>query len=434
MVKMTKKFIAIAALFMLICIEVLPIEIKTTSHPRSIKRLTYSGNNLAQYPCLSDDGRWMLYVLEIKDGDKTIKTVRLMNIEGRKERELFRDGKKSALVPYEGTPLLLGSKPPILSGNGGVAVFSLSLGLPHQIKDHYLAVVKSDCSDFWITAFPFEALKGRDLTSLEFTNGDWERISHYAISHDGQRMAIILKGHLGPRRYGHPSGLIFLNLQSKKQRTILAPDFIEKEWKWSSFPRRPLSGGGWAFAMSGGGEEIVFGAQSSPDVNDYDLYITAWEAKNIKRLTDFADRWFSLADINNQGEKVAFFYNGTKKQGIGSYTIQSDGSRLEYLVSDVAPRIEFFDMSGDGRYLLFKHIYRGMLLDLSTGRETVAFDEETSGYIKDLIPMDFPRFPAFWRPRIMNFSGDRILLMGPPKGKEKPEIYLLIMSAKQEKK
>ncbi len=71
-----------------------------------------------------------------------------------------------------------------------------------------------------------------------------------------------------------------------------------------------------------------------------------------------------------------------------------------------------------------------MVLDLDTGREMVAFDDKTPGYITGVIPMDFPRIPAFWSPRIMNFDGNRILLVGPPQGKETPEIYLLDLDVK----
>lgn len=421
---------AIVALLIFFWIQTLSIDPEATPDRSRIKRLTYSGSHLAKFPCLSDDGKWMLYVLEIKEGERTIKTVRVMNIEDSKERELFRDGVRMGLAPYENVSLLLGSKPPLLSGDGRVAVFSLSLGPPSQILDHYLAVVNTDGSDFWMTSFPFEALKGKDIKSWDFTSSDWERVSSYATSHDGQRIACLLKGHLGPRRYGHPSGLVFLDMQNRKQRTILAPNFIEELWRWPSFPRHPLTGGGWAFAMSRSGERVLFGAQSSTDINDYDLYVTDWQGKNIIRLTDFADRWFSLADISHDGEKVAFFYSGIKKQGIGTYTVHIDGSGLRYIESEVAPRVELFDMSGDGRYILFKHIYRGMLIDLFTGEEIVGLNEDTPGYIKGLIPMDFPRLPAFWNPRIMSFRGDRILLVGPPQGKESPEIYLLLLDIK----
>ncbi len=66
-----------------------------------IKRLTFSGNNIVQYPCLSDNGNWMLYTIEIKDGDETTKAVRIMNLEDGKETELFRDGERKALEPFE---------------------------------------------------------------------------------------------------------------------------------------------------------------------------------------------------------------------------------------------------------------------------------------------------------------------------------------------
>jgi len=422
---MIKKYIQIAAAITLFCMAASPINTQNRPNRGEIRRLTYSGNNVVEYPCLSDDGRWMLFIMEIKDGEETTKTVMVMNVEDGKERELFRDRINKAPAPFGDILLRVGSKPPILSGNGRVAVFSLSLGEPVNILDHYLAIINTDGTNFQVIPFPIDALKGKDLKSLDFTSGDWERVSNYAVSSDGGRIACVLKGHLGPRRYGNPSGIVFLDNLNRKQRTILAPGFNGKEWIWSSLPRRPLSRGGWAFGMSGNGQRIVFGAQSSPDKNDYDLYATNWDGKEMKRITDFQDRWFSLADISHDGEKVVFFYNGRKKQGIGTYTVNTDGSGLQYLESKVAPRVELFDMSGNGRYILFKHIYKGMILNLYTGGEMVVFDEETPGYISGLIPMDFPRFPAFWGPRIMSFKGDRVLLVGPPQGKETPEIYML---------
>lgn len=390
-----------------------------------IKRLTFSGNNIAQYPCLSDNGRWMLYTIEIKDGEETAKAIRIMNLEDGKETELFSDGKNKALAPFEDALLYIGSKPPVLSGNGKIAVFSLSVGEPFNILDHYLAVIKNDGSDFWLTNFPINALAGKDLKSFDFTSGDWERLSNYAVSSDGSRIACALKGHLGPRRYGNPSGIVFIDAANRKKRSILAPEFNGKEWEWLSLPRSPLTGGGWAFCMSGSGQRIVFGAQSSSEKIDYDLYVTDWDGEEIKRITDFHDRWFSLADISHDGKKVVFFYTGGKKQGIGTYSINSDGTGLKFLESSVAARVELFDMSGDGQSILFKHIYKGMILELPTGQEMVAFDESTPGYLRGLIPMDFPRIPAFWAPRIMSFNGKIILLVGPPQGKQTPEIYML---------
>ncbi|GAI52090.1 unnamed protein product, partial [marine sediment metagenome] len=122
-----------------------------------------------------------------------------------------------------------------------------------------------------------------------------------------------------------------------------APDFDGDEWKWPSFPCRPLTGGGWAFALSGNGQKIVFGAQSSTDKIDYDLYVVNWDGKEMRRITNFHDRWFSLADISHDGEKIVFFYNGRKKQGIGTYTVNGEGKELKYIKSRLAPRVELFD-------------------------------------------------------------------------------------------
>lgn len=427
---MKKKYIHAASIVILFWMTVWPTLAKDIQNLSDIKRLTYSGSNLVQSPCLSDDGQWMLYVTETRDGEKTMKAVRVMNIETGEERELFRDGQRKGLKPYDKISLLVGSKPPLLSGNGHVAVFSLSLDKPVSILDHYLAVVNTDGTNFWLTPFPINALKEKDFTSFDFSSRNWERVSNYVVSRDGNRIACVCKGHLGPRRYGNPSGLIFLDTKEKKQRTILAPDFNGNNWNWPSFPRRPLTGGGWALCISGNGQRIVFGAQSSSDIIDYNLYVSNWNGTEIKRITDFHDRWFSLADISHEGDKIVFYYNGKKKQGIGTYSINIDGTGLKYLESRSAPRIDFFDMSGNGRYILYKHIYKGMILDLHTSEENVAFDEHTSGYVKGIIPMDFPCLPAFWGSRIMSFNGDKILLVGPPQGKKTPEIYILNIKMK----
>jgi hypothetical protein len=82
-------------------------------------------------------------------------------------------------------------------------------------------------------------------------------------------------------------------------------------------------------------------------------------------------------------------------------------------------------LTGDGKYILYKHIYDGMFIDLDTGEGGKVFDNNTPGYISGVVPMDFPRFPAFWGPRITSHDGDKILLAGLPEGKKNPEFYLL---------
>ena len=240
-----------------------------------------------------------------------------------------------------------------------------------------------------------------------------------------------MKGHLGPIRYGNASAIILIDTHSGDQNTILAPELNEDQWEWTGFPSRPLMGGGWAFCMNGTGDKLLFGAQSSDDQLDYDIYLSDWEGNKIKKITDFQDRWFSLAEMSRDGEKIALFYTGKKKQGIGTYLLRSDATELEFAKSRFSPRIEFFDLSGNGKYILFKHIYDGVLLDIETGEEGIAFDKNTQGYVSGLIPMDFPRFPAFWGPHIMSHDGRRVLLAGMPEGKKNPEFYLLNFEMKE---
>lgn len=423
--KMMRRFIPITLAIIFICVLHTTSMTAEENFEGHIRRLTQSGNNVAKYPCLSSDGQIMLYTLEIKESEEETKAIKIMNLEDGTETELFRDGTQPGPSPFGESFLRVGSKPPILSGNGKIAIFTLSIDGPLNLQDHFLAVLSTDGSGFWMTSFPIQNLVGVDLKSHEFQNGDWERVANYSLSTDGNRIACLVKGHLGPRRFGSASGIIFLDVATKKQTTLLAPEFKTDGWTWPSFPRRPSTGGGWAFCMSEDGQTVVFGAQSSDDPNNYDLYTARWMSQDIERLTDFSDRWFSLADITQNGQAVLFFYNGRKKQGIGTYRINRDGTGLTYLESHIAPRIEFFDMSGDGRFAIFKNIYQGKRLNLQTGEEIVAFSDKTEGYVQGITPMDFPHFPSFWRPQIMSASGKKILLAGPPQGKDSPEIYLL---------
>jgi len=428
---MAKKITPLVFAVLCVGMAALPLIATESDHANSIKRLTFSGNDVAKHPCLSRDGRVMLYTAEMKEGEKITRAIRLLDIESGKERELFRDGTKKAPSPHEEVYLAVGTKPSLLSGDGKTAIFALSLGNPFEILvDHYLAIVKTEGIDFTAIVFTIEALKDKDFRSLGFDSGDWERVSNYAINHDGQKIACVVKGHLGPQRFGHASGIVLIDVSAKAQKTLMAPDFNEDTWQWDTYPRRPLTGGAWAFGLSENGENVLFGAQSSEDINDYDLYISEWESGEAHRITDFHDRWISLADISADGQRIIFFYTGKQKQGIGTYIINGDGTELKQLESEIAPRIEFLDMSGDGRYIVFKHIYEGMILDLQDDAERVAYDETTQGYLEGITPMEFPPYPSFWNPCIISFNGELALLVGPPMGKETSEIFLLKIGAK----
>jgi len=395
-----------------------------------IKRLTYSGNGASHQPCLSHDGRKMLYTVEMIENEELIRSVRIKDLESGTEKELFRDGTQTAPAPYDEIPLILGSKPPLLSGNGNIAVFSLSVAEHANITDHFLAVIPTDGSGFWLTSFPISDFEGKDYKKMDFENGDWERIANYAVDQQGDRIACLVKGHLGPRRFGSASGIVLLDMQTKRQKTLIAPRFKEEEWKWDSSPQRPLSGGGWAFCMSADGRTIVFGAQNSNDPNDYDLYLAGWKDLAIKKLTDFKDRWFSLADIDRDGENIVFFYSGKKHQGIGTYIINQDGTGLRYLESPSVPRIEFMEYSDDGRFIFYKDVYRIMRLHLVTGKETNVVTESESSSLTEMSPLDFPNFPSFWMPRISSFDGSKILIAGAPRGKAAQEIFLCSTASK----
>ncbi|UCE42598.1 MAG: hypothetical protein JSV17_06490 [Candidatus Aminicenantes bacterium] len=422
---MRKKIGMISIVLIVIVLMTGPVYSDVFPNQGRIKRLTHSGNNTVHYPCLSEDGKWMLYVLEISNGEEITKSIRLMNIDTGKETELFRDKSKMAQEPYENISLLIGTKPPVLSGDGRVAFFVLSLDKPENILDHYLAMINTDGTGFRVFSFPIEDLQGKDWKTLDFKGNEWERISQFAVSFDGGHVACVMKGHLGPVRYGNASAIIMINTRNEEKKTIFAPEFTGKQWEWTSHPSRPLLGGGWAFGINGSGDRILFGAQSSDDNLDYDLYLADREGTQVKQLTNFHDRWVSLAELSQDGKKVVFYYTGKKKQGIGTYIVNLDGGEIAYLHSSISPKVEFFDLTGNGKYILYKHIYDGIILNLETGEEGIAFDKNTQGYVSGLVPMDFPRFPAFWGPHIMSDDGTKILLAGIPEGKKSPEFFLL---------
>jgi hypothetical protein len=398
-----------------------------------LKRITFSKNHHVLLSSISGNGQSVIYILEEKNGDNTFKTVHVLQLDSGQDIELFSEVNPSVQKPYGQGKLLVGSKPPLLSGNGKTALFLLSLGEPENIPDHFLAMVDMADSKIEILSFPNEGLNGVDWQDLGFQNSGWERISGLAINEGGNRIALSVKGHLGPRRFGSCSGIILLDLKAGTRTAALAPEFGEETWKWSAFPRKPLLGGGWAFALSGDGEKLVFGAQSGEDKTDYDLYVMTWPGKKVTRITRFSDRWFSLADIDFTGDRVVFFYSGTKKQGIGTYEVMSDGSGLRKISSPSTPRIELYGFAQKSSLLFFKNVYRGMMLDLSSGREYVILDSGIPGYVHNVIPMDFSQAPAFWTPRGVSYNGSRVLVSGPPTGRQSAELFLLSMKPPNKK-
>ena len=432
---MKNTFISLLGIVCLFNLTIYPAEAGTQNVNGVIKRLTYSGNSTVHFPCLSDMGDKVLYILENEKSEGFTKSIQILDTETGETDELFRNGTRSAPPPFSESPLNVGTKPPILSGDGRVAVFSLSIGEPVGITDHYLAVAQTDGTSFKLFPFPIKDLENKDLKSFEFLSADWERLSYYSVNTDGSKIACVVKGHLGPSRYGNPSAIITLDMTTEQKQTFFAPDFVDEQWTWTDFPKRPLTGGGWAFGLSGNGNKIIFGAQSSTDITDYDLYSMDWTGENLLKITDIKDRWFSLAHIDQDGHRIVFYYTGQKKQAIGSYLLQIEKDNIDITFLQTpsgSPYVEFFDMSGNGNIVAFLQGYSGKIFDIQTGAATTAFDENTEGYAGGISPMDFPRFPSFWCPQILSLNGDRVLLVGFPVGRTSPEIYLLSLT-KQEK-
>ena len=149
-----------------------------------------------------------------------------------------------------------------------------------------------------------------------------------------------------------------------------------------------------------------------------------WDGTGLKKVTDFKDRFFTLADLSNDGKQIIFFYGGKKRQGIGTYTIRSDGTGLEYLNSKVADRVDFEDMDPKGKRMAYRHKDSGIFMDLESKKEAIIFHPKTPGYASSEGHfMDFPNFPSFWNPHIM--TEDEVIITGTPKGRVWREFYLL---------
>jgi hypothetical protein len=400
-----------------------------------ISRITHSKDAVVKYPSLSNDGRKLLYLTETRDPsapEKRVTSVKIINTDGTKEKVLFADKTMEAPAPHDRSYLFCGTRPPQLSGDGTRAVFSLSIRTPVVMEDHYLAVINTDGTGLTVYEFKNEIMSGFNWQQKGFKDDTWRRISNYSISNDGRRLALLVKGHNGPRKFGFPSGILVMSSDGRNQRTLFSPDFGNKGWEWRSYPRKPYTEGGWAFAFSGNGERILFGAQSSAAKDDYDLYFVNWDGSGLRKITDFKDRFFTFADISDDGKRILFFYGGKKRQGPGSYFIYSDETGLKYLRSKTADRVDFEDMDPNGNRILYRHKYFGIAMDLDSTKEVVIVHPQMPGYAGgNETFMDFPYFPSFWNPRIM--TENRVIITGTPKGRVWREFYLLKLTMSDSK-
>jgi hypothetical protein len=392
-----------------------------------IVRITHSKAAVVKYPSISNNGQKLLYLSESRDlvdPDKILRSIKIINVNGTEEKVLFIDKAKKAPPPYPESYLVCGTRPPLLSGDGSRAFFALSIEEPLQLNDHYLGVINTDGTVFKVFALRNGALASLDWQKKGFKDDTWNRISNYAVSNDGKKLVLIVKGHHGPRKFGFPSGILVMGSDGRDQRALLSPAFEEEGWVWPSYPRRPYTEGGWAFAFSGNGEKILFGAQSSATKDDYDLYLVNWDGSKLRKITDFKDRFFTIADISDDGKRIVFFYGGKNRQGIGTYSIYADGTGLKYLRSKVADRVDFEDMDSKGKRILHRYKYFGILMDLYTQKEVVILHPEMMGYAgSNGTFMDFPYFLSFWNPRFM--AEDKVIITGTPKGRIWREFYLL---------
>jgi Tol biopolymer transport system component len=396
-----------------------------------LTRLTYSGSNWVGFPSLSDDGNMVVFMEEVRDTTTIVgkthvrRMIKSIRSDGSEPRVVFADSTIHAPSPFERTFLVVGTKPPLISGDGRKVIFSLSLTEPGDMTDHYLGVINSDGTEFKAIELRNEDLASMDWKKENFHRDTWGRIANYAISDDGRLIACVVKGHFGPVSYGTPSGILVIDADGSNQRTLLGPHFKESHWSWDGFPRNPLTGGGWAFALSGDGETLLFGAQSSEEKADYDLYRMNVDTPRAQRVTSFRDRLFSFADISDNGDRVTFFYSGKKGDGVGTYTMNSDGTALRRVGSETVSRVDYDDVTGSGKTIVFQAPSGAYAIDVDQNHESLLFSRSTPGYVRSGVEMGFPAYPSFWAPNFMSRDGSTLLLTGVPVGKDAAELYVL---------
>ncbi len=116
-----------------------------------IVRITRSKDAIVKYPALSNDGEKLLYLSETRDlsnPEVKIKSIKIINADGTEEKILFTDRTIRAPSPHDQSYLLCGTRPPLLSGDGTKAIFSLSINERLSLNDQYLGVVNTDGTGF----------------------------------------------------------------------------------------------------------------------------------------------------------------------------------------------------------------------------------------------------------------------------------------------
>lgn len=395
-----------------------------------IVRVTHSKDAVVKYPSLSHDGLKLLYLSEERDPsdpEKRNKSFAIINVDGGGAKVLFSDNTIKAPAPYGASYLVCGTRPPQLSGDGSKAVFSVTIEKPFFLPDHYLGVINTDGTGWRLHELENEVLTKCDWQRKGFKDDTWDRISNYAVSNDGNKIMLIVKGHHGLRKLGIATALITMLSDGSKQRALIAPVLDKEGWVWKNYPSKPCTEGGWAFAFSGNGEKILFGAQSSADKDDYDLYLINWDGSGLKKVTNFRDRFFTMADLSDDGGEIVFFYSGEKQNGVGTYSVHPDGTGLEYLQSRLADRIVFEDLDPSGKKIVYRHNYLGIVMNLESKSEKVILHPKTPGYASSNESfMDFPYCPSFWEPNIM--AGNNVIITGIPEGGFSREFFLLTIA------
>lgn len=400
-----------------------------------LQRLTFSKDDVVSHPSMDEAGRLVAYrqeALDVQKGEK-IASIRVLDVDRVSSKVIFTDRTVKAPAPHDGQLLVCGTKPPVISGDGRKVAFSVSLGAPLFLEDHYLCVANADGTDLRVIPLRNEELAARDWKGLGFLSDQWRSVSQYRISDDGQDIACLVKGHLGAREVSMPSGILVVRTDGSGQRTLLTPKWKDRDWSWEGYPRNPFTNGGWVFELSGDGRKLVFGAQSTAEKEDYDLYIMPSDGKGLEKMVTIKDRWIVRGDVSRDARTMVFFYSGRKMEGMGTYALEFGRKGMHQVLSKVTDRVDFREMSSDGKRIFHRVQGVGLFVIQADGSEFQIVDERSSALQGIKSGLDFPGFPSFWGSRFVSAKGDRILLEAVPIGKDRKELFLarLVTERKQ---